>query len=575
MRLRASCVPCTVARRRCDAVAGRPACQRCERNGTADDCVFEPARKRGPRGPRARRAVDRPGDPLSAPLPDPELLNLAMNRYIRTLYMGLPVAVRCEVCTELARGTLPDFMAYSLVFWTFWFDTELAGRCGAQYPAVLRQLFRRIDTAIRAAVELVLVGCPDEGDEGPGRYAPDWAMNASGKKRKEYRSLATSVLVALLHLINVAMAFKDPTSEPYSDVRQLLQLAVGVAKTAGINTPRFFRNPGGRGCPVSERARRTWWSLAIGDIQLGVMSGVAPLLRQEESMDLEMYMSDPEFDVEKRSVETELCLPLQQPELDSAGASKPIFNVLNSSFHPNGTLSLVHHHVRIFFLLSRAVEHRRAHSRDTLPSIPLKDAIVDDLQRWFKVLPLEIQALDLDGLAPESLVNVPGISASIDPGPAIASDLSQVLATVVYTLLVYHTACIELSGPGIENWTDPTAIPIDWLQTPSFVVCQEHAIRATRLLRGFLKAGYLDFVGKPFFQHCVCRTGVVHLGYWDQLTRISADPRVPLLRDLMEQVDVHTAVLGMGSSVQGGRSHWHKVWEGAVARVSGAAIGGA
>lgn len=680
--LRNSCTPCTLARRRCDVVPN-DRCLRCQRHDiSAEECVFEPARKRGPRGPRIRRsgaaheegggsgsldtrhgshggaAVRRtdtatstssigstsgifstlahstafsdflnisipqptsagPSPPTSsgdldsppsqvganlsprptgglnahiAPLPDASMLNLFMNRYLHSLYMSLPLTIRSEVCVELARGILPDFAAYSIMFWTLWFDRELAEQVGPQHPQLLRQLFHRVEVAIRPAIESTLAGCADsKSDED----VPDWVVDAAGRKRREYRYLAASVCMSMLHLINVALAFRDPTEEPYSDVRRLLELTIRVAKTAKLNSARFYRKPGGRSCAVSERARRAWWSLAIGDIQIAIMTGTQPKMRADESLEVGMQMAEPEFEEQKKTVEADLVLPLAEqssPEMNegSPEAALVFSNVLNNSFRPDGSLSHPHHHVRLFFLIAQAVEYRKSH-KDVSSAGPGRDAILTNLERWFADLPKEAQALDLGRLPPETLYDADQvISINNDPS-TVGGDLTQILATLLYTLVVYHTAHVILASPGgdlNETCLTGNTESIDWLRTPSFLVCQEHAIRATRLLQRFMGAGNAGHVAKPFFQYCVVRTGLVHLNYYKEMSLVADAAQLPLLSAASAQIEVHSAILYLGQAQTapiGGeedsgqpsqsRSHWYKVWLEALGNVPGSVVG--
>lgn len=646
--LKTTCRPCALSRVRCvpaplPVEGAGPSDTRCARcrthNVTTENCVFEPARKRGPRGPRIKQASDgereregesgrsdsggerespprrlrptppQPPLPLLPPLPDSATLNLAMGRYLRSLYMSLPLAVRSELFIELDRGFLPDFCAYSLLFWTFWFDPELNDYAvsGEQRRHTLRLLFRRIELTMRPAIETVLAGASDnDGDNETLRSQPRWLVDARDSKRQEHRSMAVSVCLSLLHLIDVALAFRDPQEEPYADVQRLVDLVVAVGKASKINSAQFYRrSTGGRTCVVKERARRAWWSIAIADIQLAVMTGTPGRLPADESLEVGMQIGDNDFEEMRRAAMVDVVSSLQEqapPEAEvvdnTAGgatiSTMTIFsNVLNNSFRPDGTLSYPHHHMRVFFLVAQAVEYRRTNP-DPSSTGPGRDSILINLTRWFADLSPEVQTLERGQITPEALLNA---AATLGGGVA-RDDLPQLFATMLYTLIVFHTAHVILASPGGESWADPMSNNrADWLVTPSFATCEDHARKATRLLLQFLTVGNAGHVGKPFFQYCVVRTGLVHL--WKAavvigLTEAEANQHAVLLQQQQQEalanMRVHSAILQLaheqlapvaanndGASpsldTNKSRSHWYKVWVDYLASLNSVVVG--
>jgi hypothetical protein len=276
----------------------------------------------------------------------------------------------------------------------------------------------------------------------------------------------------------------------------------------------------------------------------------------------------------KRAVELDYVLPVAASNQPPASSDDAPFcskepqlrlpDVLTTSMKADGTISLPHAHVRMFFLLAEAVDYRRTHP-DVSGSTFERELVSARLEQWFSELPADVQALDLGLIGPDRMGEPDGVSGF--------SDLDQIMATVLYTLVLYHTAHVVLATPAMGNFPSSPA----WLATEDFVICHEHAMRATRLLQRFLDAGNAGHVCKPFFQYCVVRTGLVHLDFlYHQQMSSGQSPLQALTAD-----DIHTAILYLGQTPGSGaggiaiaegaaeletKSHWFRVWLAALDR---------
>lgn len=152
---------------------------------------------------------------------------------------------------------------------------------------------------------------------------------------------------------------------------------------------------------------------------------------------------------------------------------------VHPQLRPASRFDPVKNYVRLVSAIERTTEHRRS---SPLPYWNPGDRteINAELDSLFDSLPSAIRDLDLMSLrAPQT------DSTASDRSSA---DVRHVLLNVIYFLLMWHTAKVLLASPSEESiWSGH--VDVEWLSTPAFLEAQEHAIRATGLLRGVLSAG--------------------------------------------------------------------------------------
>jgi hypothetical protein len=123
-----------------------------------------------------------------------------------------------------------------------------------------------------------------------------------------------------------------------------------------------------------------------------------------------------------------------------------------------------------------------------------------------------------------------------------------------YVQMMFHCALASLSSPSDAKLLHPTEVDEEWLSSRTFVEAQEHAIRATNLIR-FLATGpsTIPQIGLPFFQFAVLRTGLVHWAFFRSASLVmggfSLDRR--LFEEAWESMRVHAAILRKGQDALG------------------------
>jgi hypothetical protein len=145
--------------------------------------------------------------------PDSDTLQYLLKTYFGSLFLSFPVCIRSETMNLLSKSALPDYLAYTLMFWTVWYSTNLPAQLGRRrHRDMLSALFARLQACLMPSLEATLVGYDaifgsDDKKLAWGRLSEEEV--AELRKRKDaYKTMAVNVLLALLHLISIAMAYK-------------------------------------------------------------------------------------------------------------------------------------------------------------------------------------------------------------------------------------------------------------------------------------------------------------------------------------------------------------------------------
>jgi hypothetical protein len=236
---------------------------------------------------------------------------------------------------------------------------------------------------------------------------------------------------------------------------------------------------------------------------------------------------------------------------------------LQSSYDADGLFSPPGSYTRLIVLMERVMTHRRANARPYLES-KQRDAIKNDLDGWFRELPPAFQTMDLKALAtPDWRIT------------ETSPEEERLVGLSAAVMLIFHMVHVMLSSPSdLDMWSP--SVPFDWIGAPAFLVCQEHAIRATALLRAVTHLSVkLDALAAIFFQFCCVRTGLVHHKYMlaAQAARVNVlaaggqteSYYEPLIEQAAQQISIHTLTLEMGqqpnfSDGMTRWSYWYSVW---------------
>ncbi|KAI9022060.1 hypothetical protein DFJ74DRAFT_671455 [Hyaloraphidium curvatum] len=274
--------------------------------------------------------------PLNLPVPTPNLpvpipvarvpalpdggtsLGLVFTSYLR-LYVSFPQLIRSELLAEIDAGVLPDYVFYSVAFWALWWDKELGRTLGPElHRALLRAAFDRVQLTLMPALEATL-----QGYDNLFPLGTDW-----GPRADEYKRTAVYVVASLAHLLSVASSFSSPTADPFSDFRTVLTLAVRTARAAALNREDLYGGGRGRRAPaLLERARRSWWILALMDRQLAIMYHGEPLIALDESAGMGLHTTDQLYEASKAA-------PLEEVKTEPPPTPAPAARPPASPFQP-------------------------------------------------------------------------------------------------------------------------------------------------------------------------------------------------------------------------------------------------
>jgi len=195
--------------------------------------------------------------------------------------------------------------------------------------------------------------------------------------------------------------------------------------------------------------------------------------------------------------------------------------------------------------------HRFNNAQPYLES-SLRTEITDQLHEWMSQLEQPFPFVD----------NLAAANRQDLVGP-----IGATVGLVSYIQLMFHSAIASLSSPSDGVLFNATEPDLAWIASPAYLVAQEHAIRATTLLRHLVtgSAGTVPQMMMPFFQYCVVRTGLVHLAFFRLATMASARGTIDqaVLTGAWENMRVHAtalrnaqAALGVGEE----RTWWYEAW---------------
>ncbi|KAI9008493.1 hypothetical protein DFJ74DRAFT_358162 [Hyaloraphidium curvatum] len=218
--------------------------------------------------------------PIAAgpPLPDSDTLNLIMSSYLGPLYYTFPLPIRSELVSGLSDGTVPEYLACSVMFWALWYGRDLPDVLGESgRRTACSQLFARATVGIGPDLDRTLTGY--DALFPPGSAQDGYRAAAL----QEYRRTAVSVCMALNFLVSVAAGFGTPNGEPHTDLHALLSLAFRAARAAKLNSESAYAeqhpsaaSPFSAADPLIEHGRRTWWFLACASWTASAMHGTSP-----------------------------------------------------------------------------------------------------------------------------------------------------------------------------------------------------------------------------------------------------------------------------------------------------------
>lgn len=475
-----------------------------------------------------------PQYPPQMELPDANLVNTIVSSYC-AIYMHLPITIRSEALAELTMGAMPDYLAYSILFWSSWYSNNLPEIMGrAQHRQIVSLLFNRVQMAIKPALEAVLAGYDaffGNPDMDVTLDVPLWPSERE-QRRDVFNSMAVSVVLSLIHVCDVALVFKTATGDPFTDLDAVLSLAIRAARAGRLNHERVYgsyERRHGMVSPLLERARRAWWMLVLMDRQVAIMYDRETQISMDNCRGIRVYQAEGEYEERRALPEPtfdspgfgsapppppEMIAMMQamaaagppdlshlypftqasnhlvstvlkssngqattgaQPLELSGNPARPLFDhpQLGSSYAPDGVISPSRGVLRLFILANRVAEYRRKHARPYLDT-PERKELAKALEEWFDELPAAIKGVDTMVLRnPE--FGVPAADGS-------EADLRHFIALVVLSLAIYHTSQVLLSSPADSKAWSGQLDP-EWLASPAFLVAQEHAIRTTALLQ--------------------------------------------------------------------------------------------
>lgn len=148
------------------------------------------------------------------PLPgdDSDMQGL-MSSYFQVLFLAFSLPIRSELLRGLSQRTIPDFLVYSLLFWSSWYHLNLPEVLGRQrHRHLFSVLYDRMLASLMPALEASLVGydghfSSSDESEAAGLLSEE-EINEINARKLAYKEQVMAVGMSLVHITSVAMSFK-------------------------------------------------------------------------------------------------------------------------------------------------------------------------------------------------------------------------------------------------------------------------------------------------------------------------------------------------------------------------------
>lgn len=310
-------------------------------------------------------------------------MTLVLNQYWTKMYPKTPALIRAGVLEQVSR--LPAFVNDSCCFHAAYF-LDASGQ-NALVPIFYERTMRTLAPAIE-------------------RILSRQDISVLGDRTVCYngiRELSIFAVFCLISLIVVCMAEKSTSEDPLADAHALLELAVRVAYTAGLNTEWRFGS-GENLTPLLEMCRRCWWALFAIDRHISVLYGKAPLLDPDQC-EVGFPMGDVEY--EKRIEQNLISESLDLAFTGTAIVAPPRSQIAKVGWltapdklpGPFGPIPFgpFEYYVALMCLYERVRWFReRASLAGLAPwaDTTLRQGILQDLDSWFAGLPPFVKTCD-------------------------------------------------------------------------------------------------------------------------------------------------------------------------------------
>lgn len=489
--------------------------------------------------------------------------------------------------------------------------TELVGP--VRRSEILRSLFERTIASLLPAVEIALAGYDAIVGSGPIN-TPDAAV-----RRRHYTTTSIWVLLALVHLVGVAMSVPIPDDTLFNNFKAMVLLAMRVAQAARLGEERLYDDP-----KLVERGRRAFWGFAIFDNMHATMHNVDPVIQPEDlllSGVKASNVSDGEIlqglgkisamggvlgaiatkaykilcDSWRTPVPGGHQPPALSPDRIAAGSTgiqvplatpEPI--PLISSPVPEGPVTY-----RITRLAALVTQQHRRLRRPYL----FKEEwtrMVAEVDECFSALPPQLRSGDTIPVFLDAARHVLG------------TEVGTMIGSVTYMKLMYHGIVVTLASPPDEQLYLGNVEP-EWVGSEAFLLvgcssvvskwqsdsgfleyCRRKNMRyklprscshwlkprppfpkwAFRWVESLLADLLIPLTDSEcfdsqFFQYCVVRTGLIHHVYLRSAFSVSSAPSDEIVRTAKEQFLIHAKALRKGQKALGmgeSRSWWYERW---------------
>lgn len=242
------------------------------------------------------------------------------------------------------------------------------------------------------------------------------------------------------------------------------------------------------------------------------------------------------------------------PLFSDDGTDVQLTAAVKSVYRNNGSRVLGLFVVRLAQLIQLVGQYRRLVPHRPFLDRPGRLHLEAQLKHWLSEMP-----------APFPTGILPMVVSAKD---ALATPTGLAIGGLAYFLLMYYAVSATLSSPADDIlWSGK--LDMEWVTSPAFLVAQEHAINATRLLAPIVQGkGTMPQMCLPFFQWCVARTGLIHHSFLRSLvqseaTAIISESTADAIALAKAQVALHTEAL---RKAQGGvgigdrQSWWFEAW---------------
>lgn len=157
-----------------------------------------------------------PSHPLQSlpSLPDEDgHVHMLLSTYFGPLYFTFPSTIRSYLLEGLTRRTVPDFLIYTLLFWTSFYALDLQQSMGRRrHRQSLLALYGRMNSSLMPSLEIVLSGYEaffaSEDSKASAGILTGTELGDLTKRKLAFKERAVAVVMSLIHLLSMTMLFK-------------------------------------------------------------------------------------------------------------------------------------------------------------------------------------------------------------------------------------------------------------------------------------------------------------------------------------------------------------------------------